>query len=412
MGLPVSEPTQKSAVLAVVVSALGYFVDIYDLLLFSVVRIPSLRSLGVADGAEMLEVGGRVLDAQMVGMLLGGVLWGVLGDKRGRLSVLFGSILLYSLANIANGFVTTPGMYGVLRFIAGVGLAGELGAGITLVSELISPAKRGSATALVASFGICGAVVAVGVSKLVDWRTAYFIGGGLGLALLAFRVGTLESGHFQRALQAGVSRGNLLQLFATKARAVRYISLVLVGAPIWFVIGILITFSAELGKAMNMSPAPSPADAVMWAYIGLAVGDLSSGLLSQYLKSRKRSLAIFIGLTGLGMAAYFTLGRQSTTAFYAVSALLGLGSGYWAVFVTVGGEQFGTNLRATAATSTPNLVRGTVPFFGLVVRDLLTPLVGLEHAALLTGATVIVVALVALRGLEETYGKPLDYLET
>ncbi len=396
----------------VVVAALGYFVDIYDLILFSVVRVPSLRELGIAE-SEMLQIGGRVLDAQMWGMLLGGVFWGVLGDRRGRLSVLFGSILMYSLANIANGFVHDAESYAWLRFVAGIGLAGELGAGVALVSELLPPDRRGVATTLIASVGICGALVAVGVSKIFDWRTAYFIGGGLGLVLLFFRMGTLESATFTRAVAEGVSRGNFFALFTRKARAIKYISLVLVGVPVWFSVGVLIAFCTELGRGMGMTQPPDPAYAVFFMYAGLAVGDLSSGLLSQRLKSRKKALAWFLSATALSFIAYFTVAPLSLPAFYAVCLALGLSTGYWAVFVTMGGELFGTNLRATAATSSPNAVRGMVPVLGFLVRKVFLSV--WQGSLVASAATVAVLvagtAFLALRGLEETFGKSLDYFE-
>ena len=414
----------RSAKLAVLVAALGYLVDIYDLILFSVVRAPSLRALGVPD-AQLMDTGSRLLDMQMLGMLIGGILWGVLGDKRGRLSVLFGSILMYSLANIANGFVTDVDTYGWLRLVAGIGLAGELGAGITLVTELLDARSRGWATTLVAGVGICGAVLAVLVSKVAPWYVAYWIGGGLGLLLLALRVGVLESGMFAKVHASEVSRGNFLALFTDGRRALRYVSVVLSGVPIWYAIGILVTFSPEIGggspampargwpadPGMGMVPAPSAAEAVMAAYLGLALGDFASGWLSQRLRSRKRALRAFMMLDVVAILSYFTLGRTSPAAFYACVFLLGIANGYWAVFVTVAAEQFGTNLRATATTSAPNFVRGSVPLFTFGFRALRVPL-GLPGAALALGALAMTVAFLSLRGLEETYGKDLDFVES
>jgi MFS transporter, putative metabolite:H+ symporter len=400
----------RNVKLAVAVSALGYFVDIYDLILFSVVRVASLKDLGVSE-ADMLAVGGQVLDSQMYGMLLGGIFWGVLGDKKGRLSVLFGSILLYSLANIANGFVATPNMYMLFRFIAGVGLAGELGAGVTLVSELLPKENRGIATTAIASFGICGALLAVAVSKLFAWRYAYFLGGGMGLLLLLFRLGTLESKAFKEAVDSKISRGNFFALFTKRERTLKYVCLVLVGVPIWYSVGVLVTFSKEIGKDMGMTELPDGAFAVLFMYLGLALGDLGSGLLSQKLKSRKKTLLIFLVATCASIAAYFTLGKASPTALYACCGFIGFSTGYWAVFVTMGCEQFGTNLRATAATTAPNIVRGSVPVLGFLTRKVFAPQVGLANGALIVGVLVMVVALVCVRGLEETFGKPLDYLE-
>jgi MFS transporter, putative metabolite:H+ symporter len=397
--------------MAIVVAALGYFVDIYDLVLFSIVRVKSLQGIGITDPTELLDKGVLLINMQMGGMLIGGILWGVIGDKRGRLSVLFGSILLYSLANILNGFVNSIEMYATLRFIAGVGLAGELGAGITLVSEIMHKKSRGYGTTIVASIGICGAVVAALVGDMFSWRIAYFVGGGLGLALLILRIGVYESGMFEAVKKKAVERGNFFKLFSTGERAKRYIGIVLIGIPIWYVVGILVTFSPEIGKAMEMSTPPNAGRAILFTYVGLAIGDLSSGALSQIVKSRKRAVMTFLCVTTVAIVLYFFVAASSLTTFYGICVAMGFGAGYWAVFVTVASEQFGTNLRATATTSAPNLVRGAVvlltsAFHGLKGR------VGVVESAMVVGAFTIIAAFVALRAMEETYGKDLDYLES
>ncbi|MFO0592592.1 MAG: MFS transporter [Polyangiaceae bacterium] len=400
-------PAQRARAvqLAVLVAALGYFVDIYDLLLFSVVRIPSVKALGVDpnDGAW-------ILSAQMLGLLGGGILWGVLGDKRGRLSVLFGSILLYSLANIANGFVQDIHTYGALRFIAGVGLAGELGAGITLVSESMSKEKRGYGTMVVATVGIGGAILAVAIAKTFEWRTAYFVGGGMGLALLLLRVGVYESGMFQSTRKREVSRGNFLQLFWPMSRLRRYFAIVLVGVPIWYVIGLLISRADVFGVALGLPKAPDPAYAVLFAYSALVLGDFSCGGLSQILKSRRRALAIYLGFTVIATLLYFTLGGRSASMFYAMCALVGFGAGYWAVFVTVASEQFGTNLRATATTTAPNFVRGSVSL-QMAIFDGTRGSIGPVMSGALIGAGVFFIAFAALGMIGETHGRDLDFLE-
>ena len=395
--------------LTVLVAALGYFVDIYDLILFSIVRVKSLAGIGVAK-EQILEQGVLLLDMQMGGMLIGGIVWGILGDKRGRLSVLFGSIALYSAANIANGFVQTVPQYAALRLIAGIGLAGELGAGITLVSEIMHKESRGYGTTIVATIGICGAVVAALVGDLFHWRTAYFVGGGMGLALLLLRVGLYESGMFAGVKAAGVKLGNFSSLFSTKLRAKKYLAVIVVGVPIWYAVGILVTFSPEIGKAMGMSEVPAPGRAVMMTYIGLAAGDFASGALSQVLRSRRRVLAGFLALTGASIVAYFTLGRSSLTAFYAVCLVLGFATGYWAVFVTMASELFGTNIRATVTTTAPNFVRGSVVLLTFSFKHLKDAL-GVVGSAAAVGAITMAIAVVALIALEETYGKSLDYVE-
>jgi predicted MFS family arabinose efflux permease len=394
----------------ILVAALGYFVDIYDLILFSIVRVPSLTSLGLS-GEALLESGVLLLNMQMFGMLVGGIAWGVMGDRKGRLSVLFGSIVLYSLANIANAFVQDVTTYAALRFIAGVGLAGELGAGITLVAEILPKEVRGYGTTLVASVGVMGAVVAVMVGDAFDWRIAYIVGGVMGLALLILRIGVFESGLFEDVKQrASVSRGNFFALFAKPARTRRYLSVVLVGLPIWYVIGILITFAPELGAAVGVHPTPSAARAVLFAYLGLTAGDLASGLISQWLRSRKRALGIFLGLTTACVLVYFAPFAKPLGLFYGLCFALGASIGYWAVFVTVASEQFGTNLRATSTTTAPNFVRGAVVPVTLLFQALREPF-GLSMAGLTVGLMTIAIALVALWGLEETFGRDLDFVE-
>lgn len=400
---------RRAASLAVLVAALGYFVDIYDLILFSVVRVRSLEAIGV-QADRHVDVGVMLLNWQMLGMLLGGIVWGVLGDVRGRLSVLFGSILLYSLANLANAAVTTVSAYAALRFVAGLGLAGELGAGITLVSELLHRERRGYGTTLVAAVGILGAVAAELVAVAFDWRVAYVVGGVMGLALLGLRVSVRESGMFT-AIRARVARrGNFLALFADRARAVRYLAVILVAVPIWYVVGILVTFSPEFARALGADYAPSAGRAILWLYSGLVAGDLASGLLSQYLRSRRVAIASFLGLTVLGCGLYFGQVARSLAGFYVLCAGMGFAGGYWAVFITMAAEQFGTNLRATATTTAPNFVRGAVVPMTAAFQLARDPF-GMVGAGVAVGALVLALAALSLLGLQETFGKDLDYVE-
>ncbi|GAA4466366.1 MFS transporter [Nibrella saemangeumensis] len=391
------------------VAALGYLVDMYDLFLFSVVRVPSLKAIGVT-GDALLSDGIFLLNMQMAGMLIGGVFWGVMGDKRGRLSVLFGSILLYSLANIGNGLVNTVGQYALLRFIAGVGLAGELGAGVTLVTEVLPKEIRGYGTTIVATMGVLGAIMAYFVADLFDWRISYFIGGGLGLMLLVLRINVFESAAFVKAKEKSVDRGNLLMLFNNKTRFLKYLQCILIGLPIWFVVGILITFSPEFGQALGLSEPVVAGKAVMLAFTGQVFGDIASGFLSQYLKSRKKVILLFVLLSSVFIAVYLLAPVKDITAFYIICTLLGFANGYWALFVTIAAELFGTNLRATVATTVPNFVRGAViPLASLFT--LFKPSVGTVSSALLVGGLTLTLALVALFYLEETFKKDLDYVE-
>jgi len=392
----------------VIVAALGYFVDIYDLLLFSIVRIPSLRAMGVSEDM-MLTEGEFLIRVQMAGLLVGGIIWGVMGDKRGRLSVLFGSILLYSLANIANGFAQTVNQYALLRFIAGIGLAGELGAGITLVSESLPTKLRGYGTTLVATVGLMGAVLANYVSRIFDWQIAYFIGGGLGLILLVARVSVFESGIFLKVKEQGVQRGNFFQLFNKKERLIKFIGCILIGLPIWYVIGILITFSPEFAKAMKITGVIA-GDAVMFSYIGLAAGDMISGVTSQIIRSRKKTVFTFIFLTLVFVVGFLYWPFQSAFGFYVGCFLLGFGVGYWALFVTIAAEQFGTNLRSTVATTVPNFIRGTVIPLTIIFKYFREQL-GILGGALLLGIITIIIAFWALRLIDETFGRDLDFVE-
>jgi MFS family permease len=393
----------------VLVAALGYFVDIYDLLLFSIVRIKSLKSLGLTD--ELIKSDGMdIISYQMWGLMIGGILWGMLGDKKGRLSVLFGSIVLYSIANIANGFVQTVDQYSWCRFIAGIGLAGELGAGITLVSELIPKEKRGVATSIVAGLGLTGAVGAYFIAQNFDWRVCYFIGGGLGLSLLLLRVTVFESGMFRDIEKKQVSRGNFLMFFTNANRAKKYLLAILIGLPTWYVIGILVTFSKEFGKQFNITGDVDPGLGIMYAYAAISAGDILIGLVSQVLKSRKKALMIFYAITVVGIVLFFKQDGGTVGNMYLICALLGFGTGFWAIFVTIAAEHFGTNLRATAATTVPNMVRGALPVMLYYFKDL-QPALGFINAAILIGVIVMVISIVAAMFTEETFGKDLDFLE-
>lgn len=359
--------------LAVVVAALGYFVDIYDLLLFTIVREPSLKGLGVnlADAPAVISASTKIINWQMVGLLIGGILWGVMGDKKGRLSVLFGSILLYSVANFFTGYVTTIDQYAYARFAAGIGLAGELGAGITLVSELLPREKRGVGTSLVAGIGLFGAVFAYFTYDFTqDWRLCYKIGGGLGVGLLLLRIGVAESGMFHQVKAANVSRGNLLLFFTSASRLRKYLLAILIGLPTWYVIGILVNLSNRFATNLYGTNAVISGKAIMYAYIGIALGDILIGLISQYFKSRKKALYLFYALTIVFVALFFSSWNNSDGRMYLICGLMGFSTGFWAIFVTMGAEQFGTNLRATAATTIPNMVRGALPLINLMFKDL------------------------------------------
>ncbi|MEN3040289.1 MAG: MFS transporter [Bacteroidia bacterium] len=394
--------------IALLAATLGYFVDIYDLILFSVVREASLTDLGY-QGEEKLRYGVLLINLQMIGMLLGGLLWGILADKRGRLSILFGSILTYSLANILNGLVESVYGYAIWRFIAGIGLAGELGVGVTLVAEIMPPHLRGWGTTLIATLGILGAVVASLVGDIFPWRYAYFIGGGMGLLLLLMRIGVGESGLFEALRRDGnVPMGDFFQIFRRRERFTRYLYAVLAGVPIWYVIGILITFAPDLFREGGLTVRAGRA--VMYAYIGLSIGDLAAGILSQVTRSRKKPVLLWLSISGLLAVIYNTLSFPSVEIVYGMTLLLGLFSGYWAVLITSAAEQFGTNLRATVATSVPNWIRGSL-VLSTALWESFHGAFSLRYSALLTGVILYSVALWSASRLRETFGVSLDFTE-
>jgi MFS transporter, putative metabolite:H+ symporter len=395
--------------LAVIVSALGFFVDVYDLLLFGIIRKPSLTDLGLSP-AEVLSQGEFIISVQMMGLLVGGILWGIIGDKKGRLNVLFGSILLYSIANILNGMVINTTQYATLRFIAGVGLAGELGAGITLVSELLPKEKRGIAAAMVASFGILGAVTAFFMKEIFFWRTCYYIGGILGLVLLLLRVSVRESNLYTQLKTTLVQRGNFLMFFTDRERFFRYMRCILIGLPAWYIIGVLVTFSDQFGAEFGIDNI-DPGKAIMFQYLAIAVGDLSVGLLSQRLKSRKKALFIFYGITIFFTTLYFLQQDGSATTFYLICAGLGYGTGFTVVYITMSAEQFGTNLRATAAISIPNMVRGALPLIILLFKFTRNFFDSYVTGGWVTGIILMTIAMIAAWYTEETFGKDLNFIE-
>lgn len=402
--------------ITVIVAALGYFVDIYDLLLFTIVREPSLEGIGVdrSDAKAMIAASTKIINWQMLGLLIGGILWGIMGDKKGRLSVLFGSILLYSVANFATGYITSVDQYSAARFIAGIGLAGELGAGITLVSELLPKNKRGIGTSLVAGIGLFGAVAAYFTYESTEnWRLCYKIGGALGIALLLLRIGVAESGMFKDIRHQNVSRGNLLMFFTNAYRFKKYLFAILIGLPTWYVIGILVNLSNRFATAIYGENAIISGKSIMFAYVGIAFGDISTGLVSQLFKSRKKTLYLFYAMTIVSVALFFSPLNNSDTTMYIICAALGFSTGFWAIFVTIGAEQFGTNLRATAATTIPNMVRGSLPLINLLFIDVFQASLGwgIVRSAIVVGIIVIVITLVAAYFTEETFSKDLNYLE-
>ncbi|MFZ9302466.1 MAG: MFS transporter, partial [Sediminibacterium sp.] len=389
------------------------FVDVYDLLLFTIVRQPSVLAVGSTLETIIVD-SAHIINWQMSGLLIGGILWGIIGDKKGRLKVLFGSILLYSVANILTSFVQNVDQYAYCRFIGGIGLAGELGAGITLVSEMLPKNKRGIGTSMVAGIGLFGAVFAYFTFQYTkDWRLCYQIGGGLGVFLLILRVKVAESFMFESAKLENIQKGNFMMFLNNGKRFSKYIKAILIGLPTWFVIGVLVNYSNKFATANYGENLIDSGRSIMFAYIGIATGDLVIGYVSQYFKSRKKALLVFYILNTLGMVLFFSALNNSDDRMYAICGFLGFSTGYWAIFNQMAAEQFGTNLRATAATTIPNMVRGALPLINFLFLDILQKSLGwtIIQSGILTGAIVMGITLIAFVFTEETYHKDLDYLE-
>ncbi|MEO8146015.1 MAG: MFS transporter [Bacteroidia bacterium] len=421
--------TKNPLNIIVIIAALGYFVDIYDLILFGIIRTPSLKGLGIVDPKLILDYGVHLISIQMIGMLVGGILWGVMGDKKGRVSVLFGSILLYSAANLANAYVqhisdltglSIIDTYSLMRFIAGVGLAGELGAGITLVNETMTKEHRGYGTMIVVSFGVLGAVFANLLAEFANsyygvtngWRVSYIAGGVMGLVLLFLRIGVYESGMYASLKEKDVVRGNLLMLVNDKARFIKYLRCIGLGVPIWFMIGILVILSPEISKAIGVEGVQG-GKAIMWFYAATCAGDFLSAYFSQVFKSRKKVLLAYILLSIILTPIYlYMINGVSLNAFYVMCALLGFAAGFWAVFVTTASEQFGTNLRSTVTTTVPNMVRGSLALLTLILSMLKENTgLGLINSILVVGIFAFAISLISLYRMDETYAKDLNYHE-
>lgn len=417
----------KSIALLIVVASLGYFVDIYDLILYNIIKIESLNSLGIP-----LEKENVLFRWQMTGMLLGGLLWGIYGDKRGRVSVLFGSILMYSIANVANAFATDIVSYSIWRFIAGVGLAGELGAAITLVSESMSQKKRGIGTMLVVTVGAMGAVFAFTVSNsgsvlspffekisgksLQNWQTSYIMGGVLGLLLLILRAGTFESSMFHNLKQSAVKKGNFSMLFSSWPVFRKYLACILIGLPVWYVVGILIALAHRIIPEIGLKGSETVAtkELIMLGYLGLSAGDLISGLLSQLFQSRRRVIFIYLVSILLSAAVYLFLHNVTAGYLRVMSFVLGAATGYWALFVTNASEQFGTNIRSTVTATVPNFVRfGVVPL--TLGYEAIAGSGWFENpniaAAAITGVISIGLAWWGTSVIRESFHKDLNYYE-
>jgi MFS transporter, putative metabolite:H+ symporter len=400
---------KKHIWLAIIASALGFFVDLYDIIILSIVRSKSLLDMGVAE-SELLTKGVSLINIQMVGMLIGGFLWGIIGDKFGRLSVLFGSIVLYSAATFANAYATTFDMYMFLRFLAGVGLAGELGAAITLVTEQMPQKYRGIGPAIIGGCGMLGAIAGAYIGGKYSWQFTYQLGGGLGFLLLILRMGVLESGLFNLMKEKTSNKGDLRLLFKNKAYIIKYVSICLLGFPVWYVNGVVMTFTPEIAKAWGMETIPSVSAVFTYYFIGLAFGDLTGGFVSQYLQSRKKTIMLYLSMYAVGAILFFSIGNRSLTLYYGLLLFLGFCVGYSIVLLTLAAEQYGTNIRATVTTSSLNMLRATV-IPQTLLFGFLNPIIGTVNSAMVVGVIAILLAYWGLSNLEETFHKDLNYTE-
>jgi len=395
--------------LAIIASALGFFVDLYDIIILSIVRSKSLLELGVPE-TELLSKGVFLINVQMVGMLIGGFVWGIIGDKMGRLSVLFGSIILYSTATFANAYAPNFEIYLLLRFLAGVGLAGELGAAITLVTEQMPQKYRGIGPAIIGGSGMLGAIVGAYIGGKYSWQFTYQLGGGLGFALLILRLGVLESGMFNAMKDKTSNKGNLRLLFKNKDYIIKYISICVLGFPVWYVNGVVMTFTPEIAKAWGMTEIPSVSSVFTYYFIGLTFGDLTGGFVSQYLKSRKKAIRLYLSMYAVAAMVFFTVGNHSLTLYYGLLLFLGFCVGYSIVLLTLAAEQYGTNIRATVTTSTLNILRATV-IPQTLLFGFLSPYIGIVNSVMVVGVVAILLAFWGLSNLEETFHKDLNYME-
>ena len=395
--------------LAIIASALGFFVDLYDIIILSIVRSKSLLELGVPE-TELLSKGVFLINIQMVGMLIGGFVWGIIGDKMGRLSVLFGSIILYSTATFANAYAPNFEIYLLLRFLAGLGLAGELGAAITLVTEQMPQKYRGIGPAIIGGSGMLGAIVGAYIGGKYSWQFTYQLGGGLGFALLILRLGVLESGMFNAMKDKTSNKGNLRLLFKNKDYIIKYISICVLGFPVWYVNGVVMTFTPEIAKAWGMTEIPSVSSVFTYYFIGLTFGDLTGGFVSQYLKSRKKAIRLYLSMYAVAAMVFFTVGNHSLTLYYGLLLFLGFCVGYSIVLLTLAAEQYGTNIRATVTTSTLNILRATV-IPQTLLFGFLSPYIGIVNSAMVVGVVAILLAFWGLSNLEETFHKDLNYME-
>ena len=397
----------KQEILTVLVVALGYFIDAYDLLIFSAVRKVSLMDLGVAE-TDTLNIGISLLNFQLIGLMIGGVLWGILADKFGRKTILFSSILIYSISNIANSYISSVDMYYWLRFIAGIGLAGELGVGISLITENIAKERRTVSTTVVSFFGMLGAATGGWLGSVFHWQTCFLIGGFAGFLLLLLRLNVEESHMYLGIKDSKVKKGNILLILKNPKSLITYFFCTLAGSSSFLFIGMFIQSTPEFGKIFNISVTAGVA--LVWYYVGASISEVIAGILSKLLKERKAPIYIFYAISLLAIVIFCVHTPSSPRIYYIHCSLLGFGLGWWSMLITLSAELFGVNTRATAATSIPTFARAwNIPFTSVFKNNI--PKLGILNSAFAVGVIVIALAIISATTIKETFENEANFIE-
>jgi MFS transporter, putative metabolite:H+ symporter len=381
----------------------GYFIDIFDLVLFSTLRISSFEELKITDPTYWTVV---FFNLQMTGILVGGIFWGKMADIKGRSWSFMGTILVFSIANIINGLTSSLTVYGICRFIAGFGLAGEMGSGIALICEKVPDEKRSLYLGFVSSLGCIGAVLSGWLGDIVYWRYLFIGSGFAGILLTLLRKNLLEPDLFRKTATLNIPRGQWKTLFQSPPDLIRFILLIFLGIPMWYIIGILWSFSTEMTSTIGLNIFTS-GQAILWGYVGVWMGDMLMPFVSQFLKSRIFTIQICLIMMLLGVIYLFQFQPHSLLSFQLTHIFLGFTIGYWAVYATLCGESFGTNIRALTSTSLPSLIRfSSIPMmiiyqYGRDENEL--------NIALGMGLTVLCISMITTYFIKDTFQKDIDF---
>lgn len=409
---------EQSIALLILVASLGYFVDAYDLIIASVVRSSAIVELGLAQVGtpEHTKYAQLFEYVQSAGILLGGIIFGVYSDKKGRKKALYYSIAIYSIANILNGLLSASvpfvgTVYCILRFICGFALAAELSIGIVMISETMKAKHRGYGTMIVVSFGILGAVLAAVLFEFIGihWQTLYLIGGIAGVLLLIFRFSVKETNPFLDLENQESERGSWVMIFKNRRLLKILFNAILLGFPIYFFISIPIKFATDYGKELGLTIKGTIPIIVF--YIAMSVSDIIANYLCQLFENRKKVLYFYLGLCTISVfLLHFYPPTTPEQYFYLFSPLMGFASGYWALLITFTNEQIGTNIRSTYTTAVPNVVRSLFIPIQLLLT-VLQPTFGTSTSVFYIGVLAVILALLGLYSLKETWGKNLKFID-